>query len=68
MYKINKVTNIIKDGEEIDFYGVESELLCYSDISSNKKAVEELCKLLNAVNADKSNIEYIIDDFFEVKV
>lgn len=63
MYKINEVTRQIDSGKEIKFYGIESECVCYKELSSKAERVKELCDLFNSLDIDKRHIDCIIDDF-----
>ena len=67
MYKIVSISKDINSGKTVIFYGIKSEKVCFPDLSSDKEAVENLCRQCNALKIDEAQIFYIIDDFINSK-
>ena len=54
----------IKHGEHI-FYGIKSKSIAINDISTDRKAMLELCKKLERGMVTETTVMDIIEDFME---
>ncbi len=64
MWKIIE-TEVVLNGEIVKTYGIESENVKISDISTYKSEVEKFVELLNEQNASEIHAYDLVSDFIE---